>query len=107
MIILKFMDEHSLHLNDAENMVPTIELYHQSLQKNNYYVPSFKSGICTRDFLHRVRAQKFWVPKFEQVALRPCPIAPKKEVLVQAILDRFKEINWSVEFTGWTEAEAC
>lgn len=97
------MVEHSLHLNDAENLVPTIEIFHQSLQKNSFYVPSFKSGICTRDFLHRVRASKFWVPKFEQIALRPCPIAPKKEVLVEAILERFKELGWTEVFTGWTQ----
>jgi len=39
--------------------------------------------------------------------MRPCPIVPKKECLVKAILQRFTEIGWAPSFTGWTLEVGC
>jgi len=95
----------TLDVNDVQNRIPTLEIFHRALLKNNFYMPSFNSSICSKEFMLKVKDGLFWVPKFEQVMLRPCPMSPKKELIVKAILERFEEINWLS--TGWTMDAAC
>jgi len=89
-----------MDIAEVQVKIPTLEIFHRALQKNNFYMPDFSTGICTKEFMLRVKNREFWVPKYDEVSLRPCPQPPKKELLVDAILQRFKDLSWSE--TGWT-----
>ena len=59
---------------------------HEIAQRNGHYVPSVKSSFVTVDYLHKVRTGAVYCPTFEDIRLRPCPVRPHKELVLQEVL---------------------
>jgi len=59
-------------------------------------MPSFSSRIITKQYLNKVKNEEFWVPKYREVRIAPCPILPTKKEFVKEIFDEIGKHNMSV-----------
>jgi hypothetical protein len=66
---------------------------YEMLQRNGYYLPSKKSGFCSLNYLIGVRNKVIKTPMYFEVSLRPCPVPPKKEVLIQGMRQIEKQFS--------------
>ena len=58
------------------------ELYDSAI-RNGYYLPKYKSGIITENYLTNVILGEIFCPKFSDIKLLPCPSPPDKETLIK------------------------
>lgn len=70
------------------------DLY-EAVQRNGWYVPSYKSNACNEKYLKKVLLGKVYCPKYEDIKMLPCPRPPSKTVLYE----KFKAIMASKKFT--------
>ena len=50
--------------------------------RNGWYVPPRNSPCVNIHYLHKVRFNKVWCPKFCEVRLAPCPKLPAKQAII-------------------------
>ena len=65
------------------------DLYELAL-RNGYYLPAFKSGFCTEDYLINVVKGGYWCLKYADIHLLPCPRPPCKDILIEKYLAAVK-----------------
>lgn len=63
---------------------------YQAMLANHFYLPNETAACVTIDYMQKVRKGTFWVPKYEEVRLLPCPYPPLKEVIFKEIVDKTK-----------------
>ena len=57
------------------------ELYDSAI-RNGYYLPKYKSGIITENYLTNVILGEIFCPKFSDIKLLQCPSPPDKETII-------------------------
>jgi hypothetical protein len=65
-----------------EHISGKFELYDSAI-RNVYYLPKYKSGIITENYLTNVILGEIFCPKFSDIKLLPCPSPPDKETLIR------------------------
>ena len=55
---------------------------YQSMIRNSYYLPSFKSSLCSLDYMEKVRSGTVHCPRHAEIRLLPCAAPPTKEFLL-------------------------
>ena len=53
--------------------------------KNGWYLPSKSSTMCTATWMKQVVRGEAYCFNFADIRLRPCPVPPKKEVLLEEL----------------------
>ena len=61
------------------------KLLYSAMQRNGFYLPTYKSQLVTIEWLLRVKNRKIWCPMYVDVRLRPCPSQPGKVELLEAM----------------------
>jgi hypothetical protein len=87
---------------DMKNMIPDrLALYH-SMIRNHYYLPGYKSGLCTVAYMLKVKNKQYWVPRFKDVKLAPCPLSPPKKQIVVEVFKTIREnkLNLNLGFAA-------
>ena len=46
---------------------------YEGFQRNNYWMPSMVSSICTQEWMEGVREGRYWCPRATEVRLANCP----------------------------------
>jgi hypothetical protein len=93
------MNQKTIEANGAN--ISSSVLY-EMLQRNGYYMPSRKSSFCNLNYLVAVRNKVYKVPMYHEVRLRPCPVPPKKEVLIDGLkqIENHQQVNFGVHPNG-------
>ena len=68
-----------LSASDAANAVSCKKDMHKAMLLNGFYLPLYNQSIITMHYMNNVRQGAFWVPKYDEVLLRPCPTPPPKD----------------------------
>jgi hypothetical protein len=69
----------------VKGLIPDrLALYH-CMQRNGYYLPAFKSQICSVDYMLKVKKGLIWVPRYKDLRLAPCPLPPSKKDFVTEV----------------------
>ena len=66
------------------------DLYHATV-RNDWWMPSLKSGVITVDYLTDVRAGSCFRLHCDQVRYRPCPFPPSRKEVFQMLLALMEE----------------
>ena len=66
------------------------ELYEANV-RNGYFLPHIKSSIITEDYIHAVIKGDILCAKYHDIKLKPCPVPPDKQTLVQIVQDALAE----------------
>jgi len=66
---------------DAGDFIRTVSELYRALLMNWFYLPRQKSSCITSIYLGKVMRLEHWVPKHNEVKLRPCLCPPAKELL--------------------------
>ena len=66
--------------------VSSLKQYHEILVRNGWMLPPLKSPFVTLEYLHGVRQQKYYCPRYEDVRLAPCPQPPQRTAILNAIV---------------------
>lgn len=61
-----------------------------ALHKNSYYLPLKSSSMCTVAWMKDVAHGRAYCFSYEDIRLRPCPVPPKKDVLVAELNEAMK-----------------
>ena len=61
-----------------ESISGKFELY-DAAKRNGYYLPKYKSGIITENYLTNLILGEIFCPMYKDIRLAPCPSAPDKE----------------------------
>jgi len=67
------------------------ELY-EAATRNGYFLTKFKCTIFTEDYLNAVVRGELSCAKYHDIRLKPCPVPPDKESLIQILEDVFAEL---------------
>ena len=62
-----------MDLKKVRENIPDKKTFYDAMIRNGFYLPSYKSQIVCIDYLERVKAGEYWVPKYKDIKLRPCP----------------------------------
>ena len=73
-------------VEEIQAVVGSKEEFWCCLVKNGWYLPKYKSTIIKIEYLMQVLDGTLWVPMFEEVRLRPCPLKPPKTLLMKELL---------------------
>lgn len=73
------VDEFSKHVQNRRDL-------YEAVLRNEWYLPSFKSSMCTESYLRNVLTGKIFCPKFSDIVMRPCPRPPSKEILLKKVM---------------------
>ena len=68
--------------------------------RNGYYMPAFKSGVCTEDYLLNVVKGGYWCLKYGDIHMLPCPRPPCKDILLKKYLDAVKAHGYSTVYVS-------
>ena len=74
----------------AKHLGNKSELYEAAI-RNEYFLPKFKCSIITEDYLNAVLRGDISCAKYRDVRLKPCPVPPSKETLIQIIEEVFAD----------------
>lgn len=57
--------------------------------------------------MKQVMEGKLWTPKYAEIRLRPCPVPPKKALLIEAVMESLMQLDMDVElgFSNATKAQ--
>jgi hypothetical protein len=70
----------------AKTVKLNFDTLYEMAARNGYYVPSKKCPFVTVSYLIAVKNGDTFTPRYRDVRLRPCPVPPKKAVLVEAVM---------------------
>ena len=59
---------------------------HEALQRNGFMVPPYTSKCITTDYLSKVKTAEYYVPRYVDVQVRPCPNPPIKRRIFEEIM---------------------
>ena len=77
----------TIPLEQAQLLLPDKATYYAGLKRNEYVLPKIKSGICTVQWMIKVRSGEVWCPKETDVKnFKQCTQPPKKEELLKEVL---------------------
>ena len=66
--------------------------------RNGLYLWQYNSSINTVKSIQEVKEGKMYVPKYEEVKLRPCPNPPLKSFVINEVLIELdKKEKWRIE----------
>ena len=66
---------------EVDQVVVTVEDFQKACLRNNFFVPKYKSRLCTREFLQEVRSGRCYVPKISELKPGICAEPPSNEVV--------------------------
>jgi hypothetical protein len=72
-------------LNDYKEIIHSKEALHEALVRSGFYLPSKTSPVCSEDFLMKVMRGEIWLPRYEDIRLKPCPSPPTKAILIEKV----------------------
>ena len=55
---------------------------YQSMLRNQFYLPSFKSSLCSLKYMESVRNGTVYCPKYHEIRVLACAAPPTKDVLL-------------------------
>ena len=70
----------------ARHTKVNLDCLYEMVVRNGFFVPSKKCSFVTVNYLCSVKAKVYHVPAYKDVRLRPCPSAPKKQLLVDTVI---------------------
>ena len=76
------MSGTQLTVSQAQSFIKSRKHMYDSMIRNRFYLPSFKSPAITQEYMQLVRSGEYWCPKFDEVKLLPCPNPPTKDYLI-------------------------
>ena len=75
-VIQRGANKQFITKTEADSIITNKKDYWEALVRNQYYLPKYSSTCTTIDYLQKVRAGRFWVPKCPQINHLPCPNPP-------------------------------
>jgi hypothetical protein len=70
----------------VQELVPDRKALHHAMQRNGWYLPPMKAGLCSVEYMMKVKEGKVFCPKYSEVRLAPCPVMPTKAEFLKEIL---------------------
>ena len=81
----------------ALQYIPDRPALHKALLRNQFWVPPFKDGICTKDFLVGLLEKRYWVPNTSELQIRNCADLPNKKELAEMLKEQMMNVYSSVD----------
>ena len=76
--------------------------FYNAMLLNNFYLGSKNSSCMTYEYMEKVRIGDFYVPKFTELKVRPCPYPPLKQVIFQEIVNILKALGKKLGIKSFT-----
>ena len=92
-------------LQEIQAKLPDKDAFWVQMTRSGWYLPSQTSSIISIDYLNDVLEGEIWVPKFDEVHIRPCVLPPPKEEFAREILSHLAGIEEEIEIGITTAAE--
>lgn len=71
-----------MQLQQAQQLVPDKRSFYKACQRNQFYMPAYKSSLTCIKYMQRIRSKKYWCPKVSEIHPHTCVDAPRKEEVV-------------------------
>ena len=84
-----------ISLEEAKAKVATKRDQFDAMLRNGYFLPPWGSTCLTRPYMEKVRSGEFYVPKYEHVRLRPCPIPPLKKRIFDEVMWEIRRVDYN------------
>lgn len=69
--------------SDLDDVARNMKHLHDTTRRNGWFMPNFKSRICTRDFIEGVASARYWAPHVaDEIVALDCVNPPPVEELI-------------------------